>query len=71
MAAMGGGVGKNNQRMNTEFPKFWYESNACWGMVKSVQDLVEKARLQLAENNDITTIDLFWTSLLNRAGTEC
>ncbi len=25
---------------------FWYESNACWGWVKSIDDLKEKLRLQ-------------------------
>lgn len=25
-----------------EFPKFWYESNACWGWVRCVDDLKEK-----------------------------
>lgn len=29
-----------------KFPEFWYESNACWGMVKSTEDLQEKCDLQ-------------------------
>lgn len=41
------------------FPKFWYESNACWGNVESLNDLKEKLQLQLAENNSIYTIDDF------------
>ena len=31
--------------MNT-FPKFWYESNAVWGNVKSIEDLREKMHHQ-------------------------
>lgn len=42
-----------------EFPKFWYESNACWGNVGSLNDLKEKLQLQLAESNGIDTIDDF------------
>lgn len=29
-----------------KFPKFWYESNACWGWVESIEDLQEKIDLQ-------------------------
>jgi len=29
-----------------EFPKFWYESNACWGYVSSIEELQEKCDLQ-------------------------
>lgn len=29
------------------FPEFWYESNACWGMVRSIGDLYEKCKLQI------------------------
>lgn len=29
-----------------EFPKFWYESNACWGEVDNMEDLKEKLKLQ-------------------------
>ena len=43
----------------TEIKEFWYESNACWGNVKSLEDLNEKIELQLAENNGIDTIDDF------------
>lgn len=28
------------------FPKFWYESNACWGWVNSIEDLREKMKHQ-------------------------
>jgi hypothetical protein len=31
--------------MNT-FPKFWYESNAVWGNVESIEDLREKMEHQ-------------------------
>ena len=31
--------------MNT-FPKFWYESNAVWGNVESMEDLREKMQHQ-------------------------
>jgi len=30
-----------------KFPDFWYESNACWGWVRSIEDLQEKCDLQL------------------------
>ena len=39
--------------------KFWYESNACWGYVKSLQDLNSKIELQLAAMSGIDTIDDF------------
>jgi hypothetical protein len=42
-----------------KIPKFWYESNSCWGNVESFEDLNEKVKLQLAENNNIKTIDDF------------
>lgn len=38
---------------------FWYESNAVWGRVRSFEDLVEKLRYQLDENNGIDNIDDF------------
>lgn len=38
---------------------FWYESNACWGRIRNLYDLIEKAKLQLAENNSIDTLDDF------------
>lgn len=41
------------------FPTFWYESNPCWGNVNSLEDLSDKMRLQLEENNGIDTIDSF------------
>jgi hypothetical protein len=41
------------------FPTFWYDSNATWGNVNSLNDLREKLQLQLAENNSINTIDDF------------
>lgn len=28
------------------FPKFWYESNTCWGWVTSIEELQEKCDLQ-------------------------
>lgn len=42
-----------------EFPKFWYESNACWGYVNSFAELAEKVNLQLAGHSSITTVDEF------------
>jgi hypothetical protein len=47
--------------MKTEkhFPDFWYESNPIWGWVRSLEDLCEKARYQLEENNCIETLDDF------------
>lgn len=39
--------------------EFWYESNACWGWVRSISDLKEKIKLQLEENNGIDTVDDF------------
>lgn len=38
---------------------FWYESNACWGRIRNLYDLIEKAKLQLAEPNGIDTLDDF------------
>lgn len=38
---------------------FWYESNACWGRIRNLYDLIEKVKFQLAENNSIYTIDDF------------
>jgi len=29
-----------------KFPEFWYDSNACWGWVKNMEDLQEKLELQ-------------------------
>jgi hypothetical protein len=31
---------------NNTFPEFWYESNAVWGLVKSIEDLREKMKHQ-------------------------
>lgn len=42
-----------------EFPKFWYESNACWGYVNSFEELAEKVDLQLAGHSSIVTVDDF------------
>ncbi len=42
-----------------KIPKFWYDSNSCWGNVESFEDLIEKAKFQLTENNHIKTIDDF------------
>lgn len=36
--------------------EFWYDSNACWGWVKSIEDLKEKLNLQLTENNGYDSI---------------
>ena len=33
--------------MKNNFPRFWYESNACWGWVENIDDLVEKCKLQM------------------------
>jgi hypothetical protein len=43
----------------TQFPEFWYESNACWGNVDSFETLAEMAKLQIEENNGIRDIDDF------------
>ena len=32
--------------MKNIFPEFWYESNACWGWVRCIEDLIEKCNLQ-------------------------
>lgn len=48
-----------------DFPEFWYESNACWGNVHSLEDLKEKLELQLAENNSIHNVDDFLDKSLN------
>ena len=29
-----------------EFPEFWYESNACWGWVRNIDDLRQMYLLQ-------------------------
>ncbi len=42
-----------------EFPKFWYESNACWGYVNSFEELTEKIELQLAGHSSIDSVDAF------------
>ncbi len=39
--------------------EFWYESNACWGNVKTLNDLVEKIKLQIEEPNGINNVDEF------------
>lgn len=40
--------------------KFWYESNSCWGMVNSLDDLVEKLNLQIDPNyGGLKTVDEF------------
>lgn len=33
-----------------KFPKFWYESNAVWGNVESIEDLWEKIQHQTDKN---------------------
>ena len=38
---------------------FWYESNACWGRIKSIENLIEKLKYQLEENNCIYNVDDF------------
>ena len=47
------------QQQTKPFPKFWYESNATWGNVESLDDLAEKARLQISEPNSIKDLDGF------------
>lgn len=37
---------------------FWYESNACWGNVSTLEDLNEKLTLQL-ESGAIPNVDEF------------
>lgn len=37
---------QQNYTKENEFPVFWYESNACWGNVKNMEDLKEKCVLQ-------------------------
>jgi hypothetical protein len=40
--------------------KFWYESNACWGMVNDLDDLFEKLSLQIDPNyGGLDTVDEF------------
>jgi len=39
--------------------KFWYESNAVWGWVESIEDLKEKLQYQLEEPNGIDNVDMF------------
>lgn len=42
------------------FPDFWYESNAVWGMVRSIEDLKEKYEAQIDKNYGIfKTLDEF------------
>lgn len=41
------------------FPAFWYESNATWGSVASLDELAEQARRQLIENNGMYSLDHF------------
>lgn len=41
-----------------KFPRLWYESNACWGWVESIDHLVEKYRLQ-HESSPAFTVDNF------------
>lgn len=47
------------QQQTKPFPRLWYESNAAWGTVESLDDLAEKARLQIAEPNTIKDLDDF------------
>ena len=42
-----------------KFPRFWYESNPCWGYVNSLEELKDKMDLQLAEPNSINSVDEF------------
>ena len=46
-------------KLKTMFPKFWYESNACWGWVNSPEELCEMARLKLAEPSLVNSVDSF------------
>ncbi len=39
--------------------KFWYESNAIWGLVETIEDLKEKLHYQLEEPNGIYNVDMF------------
>lgn len=39
--------------------RFWYESNACWGWVESIDDLKEKAELQMSDGGCFDTINEF------------
>lgn len=39
--------------------KFWYESNAWFGWVNTLEDLKEVIKYQVKENNIIDTIDNF------------
>jgi len=58
------GTGINKIAM---FPKFWYESNSCWGWVNSPEELAEKAQLQIEEPNGINTVDDFLGKSLRSA----
>lgn len=46
----------------TKALNFWYESNACWGNVYTIDDLVEKARLQADPSTIFKTVDIFLDS---------
>ena len=54
-------------KLNT---KFWYESNACWGYVKTIGDLNEKCNLQTDPTyGALRTVDTFLDrSMQNKNG---
>lgn len=39
--------------------KFWYESNAFFGWIKTINDLKKALKYQLEENNGINNLDDF------------
>lgn len=39
--------------------KFWYESNACWGYIKSLKDLQEKCTIQTGEYGAVKNVEEF------------
>lgn len=53
------------EQTESKFPKFWYESNACWGWINTLEDLKEVLSLQLRTSSCgiFTDVDEF----LNRS----
>lgn len=52
-----------------DFPKFWYESNACWGYVTNIEELSEKCELQIdREYGALDSVDEFLDASHQRFG---
>lgn len=48
------------EKTMNEFPKFWYESNACWGYVADMEELSYKCGLQIdREHGALDSVDEF------------